>query len=879
MKPPVWLWVAGFLTIAMPLSAGEVKVLKFYSPITDVDRESLARAGVRILEAAPPNGYLVEISEAARLPRGARLLPWNTTSRLSAELVDLVAGRIRLHDPITLRATTLRGRSASGPLRALPRLSSRTTWIDDGSGRGTLWVRVDPGEAAQAAVELASRPEVAWVERHRLPVLKNDNSSWLIQSGDESLGRTVWRKGLNGWGQVVGIADSGLDADACQFRYSADRQSITLATDTPQPPDSARINPDGKVITYYLVGSAEAYDDSHGGFHGTHTAGDMAGDNYEHAATRTTAGHDPQDGMAPGAQIVFQDIGDNSGNLTGLMFMSMYNLLKQAYDTGVRVHNNSYGSSVITAAYDGDSASTDAAAWEMNDLVVVFAAGNSGQGDDGNPLPGSLGGTGSTAKNTITAGASGPVELSLFGTTLYLKDDLVIFSSQGPTGDGRIKPDVVAPGVVYSATTDRQTLIDLGGGKNTTSNMDDNCNVDPPGSITMGTSFSSPLTAGAATLVRQYFTDGFWRSGKSDQQNGFNPTNALVKAAIINGAAPLGGVIIGMQGNFQLSQPPSFAQGWGRVNLENVLHFEGDARVTILLNDTPNPAPGNPMFAAQPAPFPYATGPLSTGGQFSWELPGCAQGSLLKVTLAWSDPPAAPGAAVTLINDLDLEVEAPGGEIYLGNMEYDARGFSQPSAAGATDTRNNVEQVAIEEAQAGSYRVTVSGTAVNGNGEEGTTAQGYALIATCDFLPPLPESLDPSSGEPGQEFLDVQVTGQNFLQEMQLDLGAGVTVENVRVDSSQAAVIGRLVIDPAAETGPRDATATVHHCLRGTGEELFTVAEPGTDGGNGDGKGGGCGCGASRLGNSRGGNRGVPLFFALMAVLAASLIRKTARRH
>ena len=868
MKRLVWLLVAGLLIIAVPLSAGEVKVIKFSGPVTDADREALDRAGVRILEAAPPNGYLVEVPEAVRLPGGARLLPWEATGRMSAELADLVAGRVRPEEPVILRAATLRGRSASGPLRALPHLAEEAEWTDDGSGRGTIWLQVNPDQAARAAVELAAHPDVVWVERYRLPVLKNDNSSWLIQSGDEVEGRTVWRKGLNGWGQVVGVADTGLDADACQFRYGASRTTVTTAIDTHQPPDSVATNPAEKVITYYVLGAAEAYDDSHGGYHGTHTVGDMAGDNYEHLATRTTAGHDPQDGMAPGAQIVFQDIGDSGGTLIGLFAVPMYNLLKQAYDTGVRVHNNSYGSAAITVIYDSDSASSDAACWEMNDLVVVFAAGNSGQDGNGDPLPSSLGGTGSTAKNTIVAGASGPVELNLFGSTVYLKDDLVIFSSQGPTADGRLKPDVVAPGIVYSATTDRNTLIDLGGGKNTTSNMDDNCNVDPPGSITMGTSFSSPLTAGAATLARQYFTDGFWYSGKADDDNGFNPTNALVKAAIVNGAAPLTGVIIGMQGNFPLSQPPSFAQGWGRVNLENALHFEGDERVTILLNDTPNPAPNNPMFNAPLAPYPYGTEPLSTGDEAGWTLPACRPGELLKVTLVWSDPPAAPGANPALINDLDLKVEAPNGDVYRGNMEYDAAGFSQPSTNGATDTINNVEQVVIGDVAAGSYLVTVSGTAVNGNGEQGTTSQGYAAIATCEFLAPLPESVTPQSGEPGEELTEVQVAGQNFMEGMQLDLGAGITVENVQVTDANTAVIGRLLIDSAAETGPRDITATVHYSLRGTGEGLFNVTGPGTDGGNGNGNGDGCGC--SAYGN----NLSLFVFLVLLG-----LLRLTSRRR
>ena len=155
MKPMVWLWVAGLLMITLPLSAGEVKVLKFSGPISDADRESLARTGVRILEAAPPNGYLVEVPETTQLPQRARLSPWEMTSRMSAELVEIVAGRIRPEEPVTIRAATLRGRSAVGPMKVARRLSAHAEWVDDGSGRGTVWVRVDPDQAAQASMELA----------------------------------------------------------------------------------------------------------------------------------------------------------------------------------------------------------------------------------------------------------------------------------------------------------------------------------------------------------------------------------------------------------------------------------------------------------------------------------------------------------------------------------------------------------------------------------------------------------------------------------------------------------------------------------------------------------------------------------------------------
>ena len=56
-------------------------------------------------------------------------------------------------------------------------------------------------------------------------------------------------------------------------------------------------------------------------------------------------------------------------------------------------------------------------------------------------------------------------------------------------------------------------------------------------------------------------------------------------------------------------------------------------------------------------------------------------GGLLKVTLVWHDPPAAPNAASQLVNDLDLIVYADS-----------LNGYSTPGN-GFTDRVNNVEQV------------------------------------------------------------------------------------------------------------------------------------------------------------------------------------------
>ncbi|HSL29833.1 MAG TPA: hypothetical protein VK900_11585, partial [Anaerolineales bacterium] len=76
----------------------------------------------------------------------------------------------------------------------------------------------------------------------------------------------------------------------------------------------------------------------------------------------------------------------------------------------------------------------------------------------------------------------------------------------------------------------------------------------------------------------------------------------------------------------------------------------------------------------------------------------------LKVTLVWSDYPSTDTASVNLVNDLDLVITGPSGT-FRGNVF--SGGWS--AGGGSADRRNNVENVYIQNAAAGSYTVTVSG--------------------------------------------------------------------------------------------------------------------------------------------------------------------------
>src|SRR5262249_36226347 len=125
------------------------------------------------------------------------------------------------------------------------------------------------------------------------------------------------------------------------------------------------------------------------------------------------------------------------------------NLISAAYRDGARVSSNSWGAATNEYSIDSqeyDSRVRDAAPSQAGnqEMVICFAAGNSGAGRSiGSP---------STAKNVLSVGASENIRKG--GTDGCLTTDgeadnaldMADFSSGGPLDDGRLKPDLVAPG-------------------------------------------------------------------------------------------------------------------------------------------------------------------------------------------------------------------------------------------------------------------------------------------------------------------------------------------------------------------------------------------------------------------------------------------------
>jgi hypothetical protein len=264
------------------------------------------------------------------------------------------------------------------------------------------------------------------------------------------------------------------------------------------------------------------------------------------------------------------------------------------------------------------------------------------------------------AKNVLAVGASRDMPQQHSHCT----------GGSGPTSDGRRKPEIYAPGCSSRSAYHASSC-------STTS--------------ATGTSMACPAVSGIGLLVRQYYMEGFYPSGSARSADGFTPSGALVKGTLINGAVDMTGV----------SGYPSNREGWGRLLADVALHFGGDVR-TMWVVDVRN-----------------ASG-LDTGETVEYPVEVLDSSESLRVTMTFTDPAGAAGTSFAPVNDLDLEVVAPDGTLYLGN--HFVGGFSAPG--GVKDDRNNVEQVHIDVPQTGEWTVRVYGAAVN------VGAQGYALVAS-----------------------------------------------------------------------------------------------------------------------------------------------------
>jgi serine protease AprX len=199
--------------------------------------------------------------------------------------------------------------------------------------------------------------------------------------------------------------------------------------------------------------TGEGARDHHG--HGTHVAGVAAG-----------AGSKYQ-GVAPEASIYVAKVLHDDGS--GYMSQVMAGL-EWAVEQRIAVANLSLGGLGPCDGTDALSTACDAAVDQG--LMVCVAAGNYGPG------PSTVGPPG-CARKPLTVGASSK------------NDSLAIFSARGPTSDGRVKPDVLMPGMGITSCRAEDTAM--------------GSPVDALYTVASGTSMATPHATGTIALLLQAF--------------------------------------------------------------------------------------------------------------------------------------------------------------------------------------------------------------------------------------------------------------------------------------------------------------------------------------------------------------------------------------
>lgn len=428
----------------------------------------------------------------------------------------------------------------------------------------------------------------------------------------------AWDRGLTGAGESVAMADTGLDRGI----------PGTLT------PDFSSVRRGYKFGLF-----AKDWSDPMG--HGTHVAGSVM--------SQGTASGGRFKGGAFDAEMIPQGLWSPvMKNMT--VPPKLADMLAPAYADGARVHTNSWGSPKDLGKYHSYSRQVDQFMWDHPDMLIVFAAGNSGtdSNKDGRIDPGSVSFPG-TAKNILTVGASenylleGGIQRKLgelrggepwgaepiaSDTLSNNKNGIAAFSSRGPTADGRLKPDVVAPGTnIVSNCSPVDGASPLWG------------NYNEHYCYSGGTSMSAPLAAGAAAVTRQFLMEKMFVA---------NPSAALVKAVMLNSADNLFpgqfGSVGKSNGQELLVNGPNNHQGFGRVNMDqgtNPSRF-------LKLVDSEGVASGQSL-------------------RFDVTVP---EGGDFKATLVYTDAPGAENAAKALVNDLDMKVILAGQE-FLSDSRVD----------------------------------------------------------------------------------------------------------------------------------------------------------------------------------------------------------------
>ncbi|MBK8048349.1 MAG: S8 family serine peptidase [Anaerolineales bacterium] len=544
---------------------------------------------------------------------------------------------------------------------------------------------------AKTSIEtLAQQDPVSWIEEGPAPMqVLNDQARIDLNVNNAQLANTgvspAFYAGLDGSGVAVGIFDTGLNASGFSHNDFS-----------------------GRVL--------RTQDDGNG--HGSHVAG-IIGASGANSVSNCPFGSCTAfqlRGMAPNAKLAPYG-GWNAGT---------WNEAVNTYH--IEVSNHSY---VMTCgAYDATAQAVDQLVrGEMTDgstaiprHTVVWAAANQGGGaqycttgtvpdgsdpdtdPDPDPTTGPRGyfSVLSPSKNIITVGAFSPGSVQ----------SIASFSSRGPTWDGRLKPEIMAPGCMDSTDHDSQGYVPK-----------------------CGTSMASPAIAGVTALLTEQYHQSFPSKGRARE--------ATMKAILVQTATDMrheptqGGFTEFGWNDPDTGQPliyhagPDWSTGYGAANAQKAA---GYIKAHNFVEGTVSPGDTSETYNIT-------------------VVPGTAE---LKFTLAWDDEPGNPAwgvQATQLVNNLDLTLTAPDGVTVwrpwvlpplpraalngsnqdIGTSDPIVRATHVVQANRAVDNLNNLEQVQVPNPVAGVWTIRVNAAALpNGNSQPYTLAGDFRTLNIVD---------------------------------------------------------------------------------------------------------------------------------------------------
>lgn len=473
--------------------------------------------------------------------------------------------------------------------------------------------------------------------------------------------------GITGEGVRIGIADTGVDQNHDDFR---------------------EIDANGNAVNTRVYNQRPG-----GGSHGTHVASIAAGNGFQSGNNGYPAfslrGHAPEADIGDYPQFGgdVSDYSDAIGN------------------DGTDVTNHSYVQAFTV--YDAEAESLDSIirgdAVDNNGNTVpprpqVWAAGNNGLGAQYGNEEGYYA-IFTSAKNSISVG-------SVDTHDRRISD----FTSLGPTFDGRVKPDIVAPGCNSSVSPPNLSIV---AAQTNTQGYTTKC----------GTSMAAPVVSGIIGLMMDQYQDTY----------GVEPNlqPATYKAMLVHSA-------------HDMVKTEAFADR----------EFNNpDTGEPVVYHAGPDFATGYGLVDAHAARQIVADSPRWTEGEIGkvgktfrrcFRVP--AGSNEVKVVLAWDDEPGSTLTAETqskLVNDLDLELVAPNNTIYRpwklhvlpltanpgdGARDPIATSDVQPAFRGI-DRLNNVEMASVPLPMPGYWKVRVRAhTLPNGN------VQPFSLVSSHDFV-------------------------------------------------------------------------------------------------------------------------------------------------